>query len=102
MKDIIYPTIKNQFDKLTMNKKFHPLFKAEYIEFQDTEGKSRITYVIENNRLVYHPNYFMMNYFGYRDKDDKIKETVDEILRELLQKSLPIDKGTQIMANNLL
>lgn len=83
MKDIIYPTIKRQFDNLTPH--------VSYDDGGIFYGNSDDYYLIYEeygNKLFISIDYFMLNYFGYTEDDNKFNKSLISIFTELINDKL--------------
>ena len=92
MKDIIYPTIKKQFDKLTPEWNRSNLV---YYDFIDDEGNSHLHYYEGNSHLnnyglepaIYVSiEFFYLNYFGV--EEEVFNKPVANIFIDLVKESL--------------
>jgi hypothetical protein len=86
MKDIIYPTVKRQFDKLHMWSKTVTKFKHPYHEFalsfRDDDDD------VTQNELWVDYKYFMLNYFGEgKEKKEFYKEIFIDLLNDYFEKT---------------
>jgi hypothetical protein len=82
MKDIIYPTIKKQFDKLT------PEWRSDYdyYNFIDDKGNSHLHYYGDNPDIYVSIDFFYLNYFGV--KEEVFNKPVANIFIDLVKQSL--------------
>jgi hypothetical protein len=88
MKDIIYPTVKRQFDKLT-----------PHVSYDDDSGGMTVEFFYGNSDgdyLVYEEyidtlyvsiNYFMLNYFSY-ENNDEFNNLLSSMFTELINDKL--------------
>ena len=69
MKDVIYPTVKQKFDELTLRQHF----STDTFFFVDDKGNNQIAYNRMDSYIAIRLDYFMLHYFGFefgvRDKD---------------------------------
>jgi ferredoxin-fold anticodon binding domain-containing protein len=92
MKDIIYPTIKRQFDKLHMWSKTSSKFKHPYYDlsmvFRDDDDEEIMNYSVTQNELWVDYKYFMLNYFGEGKKNKEFfKEIFIDLLNDYFEKT---------------
>jgi hypothetical protein len=80
MKDIIYPTIKKQFDKLT------PEWDSYYYNFIDDEGESHLHYYGNEPAIYASIEFFYLNYFGV--EEEVFNKPVANIFIDLVKQSL--------------
>jgi len=86
LKDIIYPTIKRQFDKLTP----HVSYEDGDMTVEFFYGDSVDDYLVyeeSDNTLFISISYFMLNYFGYTEDDESFNEVLIPIFTELINES---------------
>ena len=94
MKDIMYPTIKKQFDKLT------PEWNSNYdcYEFIDDEGNSHLRYYEHEPGIYVSIEFFYLNYFGmtkealYNDNSDFANIFIDLVKQSLGSEFEPVRK----------
>jgi len=92
LKDIIYPTIKRQFDKLHMWSKTVTKFKHPYHDlsmvFRDDNDEEFMNYSVTQNELWVDYKYFMLNYFGEgKEKKEVFKEIFIDLLNDYFEKT---------------
>jgi hypothetical protein len=105
MKDIIYPTIKRQFDKLTP----HVSYDDGGMTVEFFYGNSDGDYLIYEgyiDTLFISIDYFMLNYFGYNENDNEFNNLLSSIFTELINDKLmfpaiPIEGGNIPMIQKL-
>ena len=85
MKDIIYPTIKKQFDKLTP----HFSRNTNAFHFQDDNGDTHLVYKRHTGSIVVSFDYFYLKYFGVEPYTQP--EDVGDIFIYLIEQSLGDD-----------
>ena len=83
MKDIIYPTIKKQFDKLTPEWNSSNLV---YYDFIDDEGESHLHYYRHEPAIYASIEFFYLNYFGV--EEEVFNKPVANIFIDLVKQSL--------------
>ena len=81
MKEVIYPTIKKQFDKLTPQ--YNPYIY--HYNFIDDEGRARLIYNKKNNKILVSIEFFFLNYFGVEKNTHP--EDVGKVFIELVEQS---------------
>ena len=85
MKDIIYPTVKRQFDKLT------PEWRSDYdyYDFIDyDEGESHLHYYEHNPDIYVSIDFFYLNYFGVKEAVYNDNSVIANIFIDLVKQSL--------------
>ena len=95
MKDIMYPTIKRQFDKLTPHVSYDDGDMTVEFFYGNSDGDYLI-YEEYGNKLFISIDYFMLNYFGYTENDyigytkddNKFNELLISIFTELINDKL--------------
>jgi hypothetical protein len=80
MKNIIYPTIKKKFDKLTPVRE-----KNDYL-FNDDEGYTHLIYYGDGYGIEVSIEFFYLNYFGINVFE--VNEDVGNIIIDLVKQSL--------------
>jgi len=88
MKDVIYPTIKRQFDKLTPHVSYED---SGYMTVEFFYGNSDDDYLVYKeyiDTLYVSIGYFMLNYFGYNENNDEFNNLLSSIFTELINDKL--------------
>jgi hypothetical protein len=89
MKDIIYPTIKRQFDKLTPHVSYDDDSGDMTVEFfYGNSDNDYLVYEEFNDTLYISIGYFMLKYFGYNEYDDDFNNLLSSIFTELINDKL--------------
>ena len=96
-RDIIYPTIKNKFDELTLK---YDDEDRHIILFEDDEGNNQIGYNRASGFIVIKMNYFMLQYFGvnFYTYDEDLNDIFIGLIRDSLGKEY---HGLEVNHNNI-
>ena len=106
MKDIIYPTIKRQFDKLTPHVSYDDDWDMTVDFFYGNSDDEYLIYEGYVDTLFISIDYFMLRYFGYNEKDNEFNNLLSSIFTELINDKLmfpviPTEGGNGPMIHEL-
>ena len=87
MKDIIYPTVKRQFDKLTPHVSYDDDWDMTVDFFYDNSDGKYLIYEAYIDTLQVSIGYFMLNYFGY-ENNEEFNNLLGSMFTELINDKL--------------
>ena len=88
MKDIIYPTIKRQFDKLSPHITYDDDGDMTVEFFYGNSDGEYLIYEGFIDTLRISTSYFMLNYFGYNENNNEFNNLLSSIFTELINNKL--------------